>query len=324
MVDSLLESLKVCVDVYPEDGFLENALRSAEPVRATLVDSKKWEPGQILRVRFLDGNPAIHRKVEAIAHQWSQFINIKFNFGNHAKSEIRISFRPGGSWSLIGTDALGRKQSEPTMNYGWLKTSSSDEEYSRVVLHEFGHALGCIHEHQHPEAGIPWDKNAVYRYYMGPPNNWSKEDVDRNLFSRYSKSITQFSKFDTKSIMLYPIPKALTTNGYEVRASSTLSETDKAFMRSIYPFSTGGGSGQIVIYHDADYRGAAQKLGVGKYGWGQLPNDTISSLKVPAGMKVTLYEHTEFKGKRKTFTRDTPYVGKDFNDLASSIVVENA
>jgi uncharacterized protein YkwD len=56
---------------------------------------------------------------------------------------------------------------------------------------------------------------------------------------------------------------------------------------------------------------------------GQIHNDTISSLKVPAGMKVTLYSDIHFQGKSKAFTQDTPYVGDDFNDIASSVIVEN-
>lgn len=46
-------------------------------------------------------------------------------------------------------------------------------------------------------------------------------------------------------------------------------------------------SNQVVVYDDSQYRGFAQTLDVGKYDWGQIHNDTISSLKVPAGMKVT-------------------------------------
>lgn len=51
-------------------------------------------------------------------------------------------------------------------------------------------------------------------------------------------------------------------------------------------------------------------------------NDQLSSLKVPNGMKVTLYEHAGFSGRSKSFNEDTPWVGDDFNDITSSIKVE--
>lgn len=122
------------------------------------------------------------------------------------------------------------------MNYGWLTTVSTDAEYSRVVLHEFGHALGAIHEHQSPGAGvIPWDKEAVYAYYAR--QGWSRSRVDQNIFNRYAAATTNFSVFDAKSIMLYAIPDELTIGSYSVGWNRVLSETDKAFMRSNYPFS---------------------------------------------------------------------------------------
>ena len=98
------------------------------------------------RVRFLGGNPELQQKVAAVAQQWSQFANIRFDFGNDPVAEIRVAFIPGkGSWSAVGTDSLGFLgvlTNQPTMNFGWLTNASSAEEISRVVLHEFGHALG--------------------------------------------------------------------------------------------------------------------------------------------------------------------------------------
>lgn len=80
-------------------------------------------------------------------------------------------------------------------------------------------------------------------------------------------------------------------------------------------------SNQVIVYDDSQYQGLAQTLDLGNYDWGQIHNDTISSLRVPDGMMVTLYDDTHFGGRSKTFTQDTVYVGDDFNDITSSIVV---
>lgn len=207
------------------------------PEEIAILTGKKWATGRTLKVRFLDGIVSLQTKVENLARQWSAVANISFDFGNHTDADIRISFTPGGSWSYLGTDALVIPGNEPTMNYGWLTPSSSDDEISRVALHEFGHALSAIHEHQSPAADIPWDRDAVYAYYMGPPNGWTKEQVDRNIFNKYSRTLTNASEFDPESIMLYAIPNTLTIGDYEVGWNRILSATDKSFIGTVYPRS---------------------------------------------------------------------------------------
>ena len=79
----------------------------------------------------------------------------------------------------------------------------------------------------------------------------------------------------------------------------------------------------VTIYEHANYQGRSQTLGVGKHDMGSLfANDILSSLKVPTGFVVTLFEHAGFQGRSKSFTADTAYVGNDFNDITSSIVVD--
>ena len=50
-------------------------------------------------------------------------------------------------------------------------------------------------------------------------------------------------------------------------------------------------------------------------------NDAVSSVEVVSGYKVTLYDNADCTGASKTFTANAEYVGDDFNDKASSVVV---
>jgi hypothetical protein len=208
--------------------------------------AKKWPNGKHLRVRFLDGLPSIQARVRPFAEAWHPYSNVTFEFVTSGPAEIRVGFvADGTSWSAVGTDALNVDwfpANQSTMNFGWLTEQTDDDEYSRVVTHEFGHALGCIHEHQNPATDIPWNKEAVYRYYAA--RGWSKEVVDQNIFRKYEKAQTQYSAFDRESIMLYSIPAELLTDPSKaVGWNRVLSQTDKDFMKKVYPKSAAVGAG---------------------------------------------------------------------------------
>ena len=160
---------------------------------------------------------------------------VTFQFRYPGDADIRIAFKQGnGSWSLLGTYCKQIPKEEATMNYGWLTPTSSEDELRRVVLHQFGHALGLIHEHQNPNQSIKWNKPAVYEDLKGPPNNWTNAQVDNNMFKKYDPKELKSTKTDPLSIMMYPIPKAWTLDEFSAGLNKELSAADKKFIKDNY------------------------------------------------------------------------------------------
>jgi serralysin len=209
------------------------------PVRMAMIVRKKWETGSTLKCRFLDGTSIQQERVVDKARIWEDYANIKIDFVTTTDEQVRISFSADpGSWSAVGTDALVTSYFPkylPTMNYGWLKDDTEDNEYERVVVHEFGHALGCIHEHQSPNETLNWNLDAVYKYFSGPPNYWSKEEIDHNVLQKYSPQGIEATVFDPESIMLYQFPAALFQDGQGTPLNTHLSANDEKLIAQMYP-----------------------------------------------------------------------------------------
>jgi hypothetical protein len=224
--------LRVCYDrILPQDLRRFMRLRMMGPSRAAVLRAKKWPNGSTLRVRFLGGNSTQQDIVRQFAPQWSQHANLKLDFTNGSESDIRISFvESDGAWSYIGIDCKGIPLHEATMNLGW-----QDEG---VVLHEFGHAVGLIHEHQNPQGGIKWNQDNVIRDLSGPPNNWDLATIEHNIFEAYTSEQINGTSLDKKSIMLYAIPAHWTMDGFQSEPNEVLSEVDKRFIGDEvnYPF----------------------------------------------------------------------------------------
>jgi serralysin len=206
--------------------------------RAALVKANRWPKGSTIRVGFMDGTPVQQALVKKFAMGWLApgVANLKISWTPAGQADVRVSFAYSGSWSVIGTTCKSVPKNQPTMNFGWLTPGVSDAEAQRVILHEFGHALGLIHEHQNPLGAINWNKPAVYHDLSGPPNNWSKATIDHNMFEAYPMHDIEGTPVDPASIMMYPLPASwVKPPSKPVGLNSTLSSTDKTFVHKEYP-----------------------------------------------------------------------------------------
>lgn len=198
-----------------------------------------WDAGREIKIAFIGGTKRIHDHIKEVANEWLTYANLNFLYTSKAdQAEVRIRFnKRSGSWSTLGNETLQVEGVEPTMNFGWLDTETTEEDFRSVVLHEFKHMIGCGHEHESPkDGGVPWNKEKTYKYYMRT-QAWSKEEVDAQIFSTYKNNQIRGTRLDKKSIMMYAIPESITHGNFRVGWNTELSQSDKIFIKKAYPFS---------------------------------------------------------------------------------------
>ena len=196
----------------------------------------RWQAGQTIKIKFLDGEIAWQEKVKSIANEWTRYANLKFEYvGINEYADIRIGFlltgenNNYGAWSELGAQTAYIPQSKQTMRLGSL--TGPEDSIRRTILHEFGHALGLFHETTNPAANIQWDLPKAYKYYS---LQFTKEQVD--LFIINKENTEDYSEYDPLSIMHYYIPASITTNGVGVYEQTVLSQIDKESINKWYPF----------------------------------------------------------------------------------------
>lgn len=224
-------------------------------VRGVIVRSLAWEQGETIRVCFRGGTRKAQERVIRIAREWMQYVNVSFDFeeGGAPRSceagkpaDVKVAFEANkGWWSMPGTSNRGL---DPSMNLQFYGTDTPvlangqrvvEASMRATILHEFGHALGLMHEHQSPNANCDAEIDWTAAYKVGEEIGWSQEQVDRNFRQMASSTSLNATKVDRKSIMHYSLPPIIFKHGKQsvcfVPENLELSEQDRKFIASIYP-----------------------------------------------------------------------------------------
>jgi len=140
-------------------------------LQAAFVTSKLWKAGSKIRIGFVYPSGSVGQLQYTDVHQMATsgrpldplcdkiaklkpedvvklvvreriipLVGLDIDFvSDPSQANIRVSFQPNkGSWAYVGTDHLGYRSPEPTVNFGWIDVPT--------IIHEFGHCLGMIHE----------------------------------------------------------------------------------------------------------------------------------------------------------------------------------
>jgi len=136
-----------------QDGSIYLSAITQQPLAA--YTDKMWSPGDVITVGFLPskkGSAFQQDRVKMYASTWEKVANIHFQFiDNIRDAHVKVGFdTTDGNWSWLGRDVLSNPLGLQTMNFDDLTDNTQEASIRSVVLHEFGHALGFIHEHQSP------------------------------------------------------------------------------------------------------------------------------------------------------------------------------
>jgi len=235
-------------------------------LRAVIVRTLTWKPGELVKVCFRSGTQSARARVAKYAGEWTRFANVRLEFGEPGNyrtcagdnsEAIKVDFQDtgpkSGFWSALGT--LSRKE-EHSLNLSFLGRDQlpvdkqgkpmPEAEARRLILHEFGHALGLVHEHQSPAAqcGKEYYEEAVLAY--GALRGWPKDQTIRNFQQYNEMPELNASAVDRKSIMHYSLPPWLFKAGDKspcfVPTNFELSDGDKESVARIYPASRNNGN----------------------------------------------------------------------------------
>lgn len=309
--------------------------------RAAIHTSFEWSQNSSISIKFLNGTDLAKDKVKSVSMQWTNLINLKFNFvDDNENADVRIGFNYNGdmvSWSYIGTSCLSvRRQSKPTMNLQLFDDTDPEEvnseDFEAIILREFGHMLGLINENLRPDSGVELDEIKTVNYFLSM--GWDEDMIYENILEPYNKDIESISAFDENSIMLPFIPPFLSKNGIGTNKFNTkLTDQDKELISYKYPLPKpvehvrymtmgtyySGAYGLLGYNYETKVVQAGgfiekqyKTVEVGEYEW------TKENLKIKyRNLWATLYEfmnHTQTKINAVTKTNNV-YTVDDFEDI---------
>lgn len=151
------------------------------------------------------------------------------------------------------------------------------------------------------------------------PSTWEKFQIYKIKDGEYGIRSAENGKY---------VKSDLDNGGKLIAGSDSIAGAWEAFVIEKVGDSTSNASSnaKATFCEHSDYGGWSVSLGEGKYDYSVMvaagiKNDQISSVKVPDGYRVILYNDAGFSGGAKTLLQDASGLG-DFNDKTSSIIIE--
>jgi len=197
-----------------------------------------WDQGARLSACFMNGNAQAEKEVMAVFEEVISLTNLRIQKSNCKRDSIRISFRHAGYSSYIGRDLLLIDVGTPTMVLENLDLALPLSPLNKGrVVHEFMHALGVMHEHQHPDAGC---ENEILWSVIQEQWKWTDKQMETNFRQIVRTDAIHTTPYDKDSLMHYQLDARFLRSGERSSCHSSalrtaMSEGDRKLLEETYP-----------------------------------------------------------------------------------------
>lgn len=206
------------------------------PEHIAVLTSKWWSSkGVHLTVGFMESTPQdLQARIVAHMNEWGKYANVSFVLTT-TDPQVRITRALSGYWSYLGTDILHIAKNEATLCLEGFTMATPESEFRRVVRHETGHTLGCVHEHMRSAIVNRIDVQKAIAYFR-QTQGWSPAMVMSQVLTPLAESsLMGTPDADETSIMAYNLPGIITKDGRPIIGGDDIAPQDIEFIGKIYP-----------------------------------------------------------------------------------------
>ncbi|TKT93301.1 hypothetical protein [Dyadobacter frigoris] len=275
--DDLLNTLRFeSPDTVSSNFFkLEKTLKDTDKSIQTIIDRQhRWPTQTILKVCYIDRDKEeLAKKIFAIAFEWNKNQSIKLVLddpkylsscdgcincvrvstnSNRLPNELRVK----SDWAAVGSELRSVTSTQKATVYFHKLENVVDknDEFRSRVLHEFGHVLGIMHEHQYPLNneckidGLRASEALITRIKTEEPStqitDLLRHDVQEIVRINYlpltSASLYDFGeKYDEFSVLNYSLTKDFFAENVKMECynhprRSALSDNDIIYFDNYY------------------------------------------------------------------------------------------
>lgn len=200
------------------------------------ANPRRWPQNSTVTIGFIGTTPEQEELIKKGFSKFTPYINLTFKYVAGADADIRVGPNDGtgenGS-SYVGTDARKAPAGKPTL---FINFNRKPDEIVATAAHEGLHAIGVLHEHQHPDRTIEFDKTELLKRATGLKDpektlkNWVLDTVKRQ------KNGPIFTEYDQKSIMHYTFTSKELKGAPEIEKNNELSSGDiELINKKMYP-----------------------------------------------------------------------------------------